>query len=432
MSTGCATRLSLLPLILGLSFFDMRSEAKAEAPSPIDRAGDWPGWRGPTGDGAAVQGERLPLEWSAEPGHERNILWKAEIPGRGHGSPCVIDGRVYLETCDESSGSQSVLAFDATDGRTLWIREVHASGAMRKNERSTGASCTPASDGERVIVAFANSGSIVTTALSSDGDEQWRTTVDDYVIHQGFGASPLLYGELVVVACDHKGGGVIAALDRRTGRVAWSQSRPASPNYSSPIVHRLFGRDQLVMTGCDQVVAYDPRNGEVLWETAGATTECVTTTVTDGERVYSSGGYPRNHVAAIRADGSGRIEWENAQRLYVPSLLYRDGHLYAVLDAGIAICWNSATGEERWKHRLGGTFSSSPLLVGDIVLSTDESGKSHLFQANPEQFISLGENMLGDECFASPALCGGRLFMRVATHSGDQRQEWLVCVGEQP
>ena len=186
------------------------------------------------------------------------------------------------------------------------------------------------------------------------------------------------------------------------------------------------------MTGCDQVVAYDPRNGEVLWETAGATTECVTTTVTDGERVYSSGGYPRNHVAAIRADGSGRIEWENAQRLYVPSLLYRDGHLYAVLDAGIAICWNAATGEERWKHRLGGTFSSSPLLVGDIVLSTDESGKSHLFQANPEQFISLGENMLGDECFASPALCGGRLFMRVATHSGDERREWLVCVGEQP
>jgi outer membrane protein assembly factor BamB len=405
----------------------LTSDPTGAAPSP--RADEWPGWRGPARDGVAAEGEAVPLEWSEEPGRERNVLWSADVPGRGHGSPSVAGGRVYLATCDETSGSQSVLAIDASDGRRLWLREIHASGAMRKNERSTGASCTPACDGERVVVAFPNSGGIVATALSLDGERLWQTRVGDYVIHQGYGASPLVHGGLVIVACDNKGGGTLAALDRRTGAIAWRRERPATPNYSSPVVHRLFGRDQLVMTGCDRVAAYDPLTGETLWETAGATTECVTTTVTDGERVYSSGGYPKNHVAAIRADGSGRVEWENAQRLYVPSLLYRAGHLYAVLDAGIAICWNAATGEERWKQRLGGGFSSSPILVGDVVLATDEAGRTHLFRADPERFTSLGENLLGDECFASPAVCGGRLYMRVATHDGDTRRERLVCIG---
>jgi outer membrane protein assembly factor BamB len=178
------------------------------------------------------------------------------------------------------------------------------------------------------------------------------------------------------------------------------------------------------------VVSYDPTTGEVIWEIAGATTECVTTTVTDGERVYSSGGYPRNHVAAIRADGSGTIAWDIGQRLYVPSMIYHDGHLYAVLDAGIAVCWNSATGEERWKERLGGTFSASPVLVGDTILATSESGQSHLFRATPDRFEALGQNQLGDEVFASPAACGGRLYFRVADHDGDLRQERLICLGE--
>jgi outer membrane protein assembly factor BamB len=394
--------------------------------------GDWPAWRGPARDGVAAADETVPLVWSEEPGRERNILWSADVPGRGHGSPCVAGGRVYLATCDEASGSQSVIAFDASDGRRLWLREIHTSGAMRKNERSTGASCTPACDGERVMVAFPNDGAIVATALSLDGGQRWQTKVGDYVIHQGYGASPLVHGGLVIVSCDNKGGGSLVALDRRTGAEAWRRRRPATPNYSSPVVHRLFGRDQLVMTGCDRVAAYDPLTGETLWEIAGATTECVTTTVTDGERIYSSGGYPRNHVAAIRADGSGRVEWENAQRLYVPSLLHHAGHLYAVLDAGIAICWNAATGEERWKQRLGGGFSSSPVLVGDVILATDEAGRTHLFRADPERFTPLGENTLGDECFASPAVCGGRLFMRVATHDGDTRREKLVCIGARP
>ncbi|MBL6830987.1 MAG: PQQ-binding-like beta-propeller repeat protein, partial [Pirellulales bacterium] len=350
--------------------------------------------------------------------------------GRGHGSPCVSGDAIYLATCDEGDGSQSVLAFDRSSGSLLWQQQVHATGGMRKNERSTAASSTLACDGQAVYVAFPNADRLVATAITIDGRQLWQTTISDYVIHQGYGASPLLYADTVIVAADNKSGGAIAALSRSTGEIVWRVPRPKTPNYPSPIVHRLFGRDQLIMTGCDKVVSYDPASGDVLWEIEGATTECVTTTVTDGQRVYSSGGYPRNHVAAIRADGSGSIDWDIGQRLYVPSMIYRDGHLYAVLDAGIAVCWNAATGEEQWKQRLGGTFSSSPVLVGDTILATSEAGLSHLFRASPDRFESLGENPLGDEVFASPAVCEGRIYFRVADFEGDIRRERLVCVGE--
>ncbi|MFM8890448.1 MAG: PQQ-binding-like beta-propeller repeat protein [Planctomycetia bacterium] len=387
-------------------------------------ARDWPWWRGPTHDGHAAAGESPPLEWS----DTRNVRWSVPVPGRGSSSPTVVGDRVYLTTCDEAVGSQSVLAFDRGSGAPVWTTMVHEQGAMRKNERSTGASGSVTCDGERLFVAFPTSGAVFVTALSLAGEEIWRRRLCDYQIHQGYGASPLLHGDTVIVVADHKGGGTVAALDRRTGALVWKQPRPPVPNYSSPVVYRLFGREQLILIGCDKVASHDPATGAVLWEREGATTECVTTPVTDGERIFTSGGYPRNHVSAVRADGSARIEWENDQRDYVPSMLVREGHLYAVLDAGVAVCWESATGVQKWKQRLGGNFSGSPVLVGDRILATSESGETHVFLARPDRFESLAVNKLGDEAFASPAVCGDRIYLRVASGTGAERRERLVCV----
>lgn len=392
---------------------------------------DWPWWRGPHHSGEAPKGSNPPQTWS----NENNVRWSVDIPGRGHGSPTVVGEHVYLASCDESLGSQSIYAFDRTNGKIIWSKKIHESGAMRKNERSTGASSTIACDGQRLFINFLNSDAVFTTALSRSGEQLWQTKLTDYVIHQGYGSSPCLYRETVIVSGDNKAGGAVAALDRKTGAVVWKRTRPATPNYASPVVHMLNGQDQLILTGCDLVSSYDPHTGETLWERKGATTECVTTTVSDGHRIFSSGGYPRNHVAAIRADGSGTIDWENEQRLYVPSLLYRDGFLYAVLDAGIAICWKSETGEEQWKSRLGGNFSASPVLVGDMIFATSETGQTHILRANPERFESIAINTLGEEAFATPAICGDQIFFRVAFMKENLRQEKLVCVGlqdEQP
>ncbi len=418
------SRLSLPGLLLALC-----ASAGGQADDSIAVAEtDWPWWRGTKRDGTAAENQKPPLSWSAT----ENVVWKAEIPGRGHGSPAVFGEHVYLAACDEPTGGQSVLCLDRATGRRVWECEVHHGGAMRKNAKSSGASTTPACDGERVFVNFPNKDAVITTALSLEGKILWQTKISDYVIHQGYGSSPAPYGSLVLVSADHHGGGVIAGLDRKTGQVTWRHERPKAPNYSSPVILRADGRDQLLMTGCDLVSSFEPMTGKVLWETAGATTECVTSTVTDGTHVFSSGGYPRNHLAAVRADGSGKIAWETKDRVYVPSLLVRDGHLYGVLDAGVAACWACDTGREMWKSRLGGTFSSSPVRVGDRIYATSEAGETFIFRASPEKFSPLATCKLGDEVFATPAICGGRIYMRVAQKIDGRRQEMLFCLGEKP
>ncbi len=405
------------------------STGVAESPSsavPGITARDWPSWRGPTHDGHAAAGQRVPTTWS----DTQNVVWSADVPGRGSSSPTVVGDRVYLTTCDEAAGSQSVLAFDRIDGRHAWTRRVHASGAMWKNERSTGASSSVACDGERLFVVFPTSGSVVVTALSLGGEQVWQVTLCDYLIHQGYGASPFIHGDTVIVCADHRGGGALAALDRRTGAVVWKRERPPAPNYSSPIVFRLLGRDQLILTGCDKVISCDPATGTTLWERDGATTECVTTPVTDGTRIFTSGGYPKNHVSAVRADGSATIDWENGEREYVPSMIFHEGHLYGVLDAGIAVCWNAATGEKQWKARLGGNFSASPVFLDGRVYATNEAGETHVFRARPDRLETLGVNKLGDEAFATLAICGDRMYFRVASLRDGTRRERLVCVAE--
>ena len=323
-------------------------------------AADWPWWRGPNRNGVANPDQAPPTEWSAT----QNVAWKSAVNGRGHSSPTVVGEHVYLATADEEQETQSVLCYDRETGQQLWQTVVHRGGLMRKNEKSTAASSTVACDGESVFINFANSDAVYVTALNLEGEQIWQTKICDYTIHQGYGASPAIYQSLVIASADSHAGGVLAALDRKTGAIVWKRDRPKEPNYTSPIILNAAGRDQLLLTGCDLFSSFDPLSGKTLWEIEGATTECVTSTVTDGKRVFSSGGYPKNHLAAVLADGSGEIVWETRDRVYVPSLLARDGYLFGVLDAGVAVCWKSDTGEQQWKKRLGGEFSASPVLGG--------------------------------------------------------------------
>ncbi len=399
--------------------------ARGENPLVVHR-NDWPWWRGPRHNGEADPDQKPPTTWS----ETENIVWQSPIPGRGHGSPIVVGDAVFLPTSDESSGSQSVLCFDRATGKERWRREVHPDGGMRKNAKSTAASSTIACDGERLYINFPNRDAVYTTALSLDGHPVWQTKISDYVIHQGYGSSPFLYRHLVLVSADNKGGGAIAGLDRKTGEIVWRKERPATPNYPSPIVLHVAGRDQLLMTGCDLVSSFDPLTGDKLWEIPGATTECVTSTVTDGTHIFTSGGYPKNHMSGVVADGSGKIAWENGDRVYVPSFVIRDGYLYGVMDAGVAACWKSDTGKEVWKARLKGNFTSSPVLVGDVIYASNESGETFLFAATPEEYRPLGANRLGDAMFATPTICGGRIYLRVVKHEGDQPREYLYCVGK--
>lgn len=388
---------------------------------------DWPWWRGPERNGVANPDQNPPISWS----DTENVIWKSPIPGRGHSSPTIVGNRIFLATADEKEETQSVLCYDRKTGKQLWQTVVHRGGLMQKNAKSSGASATVACDGDRVFIDFANRGAVYVTALSLDGKQLWQTRIADYIIHQGYGASPTVYQSLVIAAADSHAGGVIAGLDRTTGEIKWKHDRPKVPNYPSPVVLKVAGRDQLLMTGCNLLSSFDPLTGSTLWEVKGATTECVTSTVTDGTRIFSSGGYPKNHLSAVAADGSGKIVWENKDRVYVPSLLERDGYLFGVLDAGMAACWKSDTGEQKWKKRLSGEFSASPVLVGDKIYATNEVGDTFIYRANPEKFEQIAVNKLGEQAMATPTICGGRIYARVVVEEDGKRQEMLYCLGKQ-
>lgn len=395
------------------------------ASGAVDPAADWPGWRGPTRDGIAASGQNPPVQWSETEG----VLWKSPIPGRGHGSPTVVGGHVYLATADPAKRTQSVLSLDRHTGKIVWQTEVHGSLAdPGKHANSSAASSTIASDGERLFINFLNGGAVHTTALDLNGKVLWQRKICEYLTHQGFASSPFVHESLVLISADNKGGGAIAGLDRKSGRIAWSESRPKLHNYTSPSVVQAGGRAQMVMAGCNLITCLDPLTGKKLWESAGSTEECVGSVVTDGERVFASGGYPKNHTVAMLADGSGAIAWQNNARVYVPSMIAKAGHLYAVMDAGLAVCWKSDTGEELWKERLGGDFFASPVMVGDRIYASNLGGKTFVFEATPKSFKILGQNQLGNEVYSSPVVCGSRVYLRVAQR-GEQRQEFLYCIG---
>ncbi|WLD11111.1 PQQ-binding-like beta-propeller repeat protein [Planctellipticum variicoloris] len=406
------------------------SAADLKTPEPVTVGPrDWPWWRGPLRNGIASSEQTPPLKWS----ETENVVWKTPVPGRSHGSPIVVGDQVVLAVAEPDREIQSVVCLNRNSGQVLWQTVVHEKGfeqTGKPNAKSSLASSTLACDGQRFFVNFLNAGAIYTTALDRQGKRLWQTKVSDYVLHQGFGSSPAVYESLVIVSADNKGTGAIVGLERATGKEVWRHERPKLPNYTSPIILTIGGRDQVLLTGCDLVTSLDPLTGKTLWEVEGSTTECVTSTVTDGARIFTSGGYPKNHLSAVLADGSGKLTWENNTRVYVPSMLVRDGHLYAILDAGVAMCWNSATGEEVWKGRLGGTFSSSPVLVGEHILATNEAGRTYVFKATPAAFELVGENQLGTEVFATPTVCGGRIYHRVAVQQGEERQEFVYCLGK--
>ncbi len=409
------------PALITLSFL-LGSLAAPAAPST-----DWPAWRGPTADGHAAAGQTVPVKWT----ETENVVWRAPIRGRGHSTPIVVGNHVYVTSADETKQEQFVLCFDRATGKPLWETVVHRGPLDTIGHRNTSqASGSVTWDGERLYVNFLHDKAIHATALDPSGKILWQQRVSGYVPHQGFGSSPVVHETVLLVAADHKGGGKLVGLDKRTGKIIWQQDRPKVANYPTPAILKVAGRTQAILGGCGLVASFDPLTGKKLWEIEGSTDETVVMAVTDGKRVFVSGGYPKNNMTAVEADGSGRIAWQNNVRLYVPSMLVRDGYLFAMLDTGQAVCWQADTGEEVWREKVDKDYYASPVLVGDRFYATSLRGVTSVFEASAQKFGKLlSQNQLGDEALASPAICGNRIYLRSAK-KGDVRQEYLWCIGE--
>jgi outer membrane protein assembly factor BamB len=388
---------------------------------------DWPTWRGPTLNNIAPSGSSVPSTFS----ETQNVIWKTNIPGRGASSPIVIGDKVILTTANEVEMTQLVICLSRSTGQQLWQTEVHRGTFTPKiHKKNTHATPTPAWDGERLIVSFYNNFKVILSALDLNGKILWTKDTGEYRDQYQFGyaASPVIYGSNVIVSSEDSNG-YIAAFDRKSGKEVWRTTRSGNSSYSSPIISKAGGHELLILTGNDKVTAYDPKSGNESWVVPGIAKATCGTVVWEGDLIFGSGGYPKKETIAVNAR-TQQVVWRNLDKSYEQSMLAVNGYLYTLNDNGIAICWKASDGEEMWKTRLGGPVSASPILVGDTIVASNEKGQFFIFKANPQRFELISQTQMGDESFASPAISGNLMIIRVASKQGGTRQETVFCIGE--
>jgi outer membrane protein assembly factor BamB len=378
---------------------------------------DWPEFRGPGGQGHAA-GRGVPLEWS----ESRNIAWKSPVRGQGWSSPVVSGGRVWVTTAVDDRGvSLRAIAFDAATGSEVVNVEVFRTRSpAARHPKNSHASPSAVVEGDRVYVHFGTDG---TAALTTSGEVVWKTRFN-YASQHGAGASPILYGDLLILNCDGGDNAFVVALDKRTGKTRWktSRRRPWDQAYTTPLVIRAGDRDQLVSVGAYRATAYDPESGKEIWRVSyGDGFSNVPRPVYGHGLVYIATGFHQPAILAVRPDGAGdvtktHVAWalQRAAPL-TPSPLLVGDELYLVTDAGIASCLDARTGAIVWQQRLNGTFSASPVFSDGRIYFLSEDGVSSVI-APGREFRPLASNALDGSTLASMAVAGGSIYIRSATH----------------
>jgi outer membrane protein assembly factor BamB len=380
-------------------------------------AQEWPAFRGPGGQGHST-GTGLPIEWS----ETRHVAWKSAIKGLGWSSPVVANGRVWITTAVEDRGvSLRALAFDAATGREVVNVEVfHIAGSRDINPKNSWASPTPIVEDDRVYVHFGADG---TAALTTDGTVLW-TRRFDYESQHGAGGSPVLHGDLLIFSCDGSDAAFVIALDKHTGRQKWRTNRrqPADQAYTTPLVIRVNGRDQLISAGAFRAVAYDPTSGDEIWRVSYADGfSNVPRPIFAHGLVYIATGFQQPAIVAVRPDGRGdvtrtHVSWTLKRGApLTPSPLVVGDEFYVVTDGGIASCLDARTGAVIWQQRLGGTYSASPIAADGRIYFASEQGVTTVIRPGRE-FRRLAANRLDGGLLASIAVADGAFFLRSDSH----------------
>jgi outer membrane protein assembly factor BamB len=399
----------------GVAFFLFATGVSAE---------QWPGWRGPRGDGTSLE-VNVPIRWSTTD----NVCWKVPIPGKAHSSPIVWNERVFLTTCLEQEEKRMLLCLNRSDGKLLWQREVLKAKLERKHNLNSFSSATPATDGKHVWVTFLEDPDIQVACYDFDGNKVWQRSPGEFHSIQGFCSSPVLYKDLVILNGDQDAEAWIVALDKATGGERWRADRPnRTRSYCTPLIIDAAGKKQLVLTGSKCIASYDPDTGKQIWIIDGPTEQFVSSMVFTDNVLFLTAGYPTYHLMGIRPDGDGNVTkthivWHDRQAAdYVPSPIAYHKYFFFVNDNGVAAgCIAAQTGERLWTQRLGRHHSASPVSAGGNLYFLDDDGSTFVIKAGPK-FELVNRNALGEECYASPAISRGQIFIRALQH--------LYCIGQ--
>lgn len=398
-------------------------------------AGNWPQFRGPTGQGLSSE-SALPLQWSPT----NNIQWKSEIPGESWSSPIVWGNRVFVTTATENGESCRVLALELKTGRIVWNNEVFRQVPRRKEGRNSYATPTPATDGKYVYACFGD-GSFA--ALNFKGEVIWTNRDYKFYGQHGLGTSPILHDGLLIMARDGSSDGenkklgwqipwdqsYVLALDAKTGKERWKGKRGLSRiSHGVPCIWEHDGKVQVVSEAGDVVQGFDFKSGERIWSSVVTGEGKVPSVVTGDGLVFTSGGWGgKESIKAFKLGGQGDLQesnlvWEQKKGMpKVPSMIYVKPHLFAITDGGVASCLKAATGELVWQERVGGNFSASPVSAAGRIYFVGDNGETTVIAAGPE-FKVLAKNAISEKLQASPAISQGRIFIRTDKN--------LFCIGE--
>ena len=361
------------------------------------------------------------MQWSAT----ENIAWRTPLPGEGHASPIVWGGKVFTVAAD--GDARLLLCLDRKTGAILWQTTVVQCAAERIHKLNSRASSTPATDGERVFTVFLDNKEVVVAAHDFAGKQLWIKRPGTFASVHGFCSTPILHKDKVIVNCDHDGDGYIVAFARDDGRELWRIARPnKTRSYCAPLIVEAAGRVQMVLSGTKCVTSYDPDTGALLWIIDGPTEQFVASPVFNARAnlFFVTGGFPDHHILAIRPDGTGNvtqthIAWRTNRGVsYVPSPISEGDYFLVTSDSGVAFCFEAATGNVQWQERLGEQHASLVSANG-LVYFLNDRGEMNVIRPGPK-FDLVARNVIGERCFASPALSDGQLFLRT--------EKALVCI----
>lgn len=448
-------------------------------------AEDWSQFRGPNGSGVSTS-KGLPTEF----GPKKNVIWKTDLPP-GHSSPVVTRDHVFVT--GHNNSKLLVICLDRQTGKILWQREVPRSREGRLQNVNGPASPSPVTDGSNVYVFFQDFGML---SYDSAGKERWKLPLGPFNMFYGFGASPILVDDKVILPVDQDNpNSYLIAVDKDSGRVRWKVERPVViSGYSTPIVYQPSqGPKQIIIPESFQLSAYSAEDGKRVWWVRGLACEMKSIASHDSEYLYINGwGFPQNQpgqqiktisfaealtrydkdgdrqiaksetagseqmdrmlnaafeafdldrneklndkdwevframmasengLLAVKLGGQGdqtatAIRWRYQKPVpQVPSTLLYKGVLYMINDSGILISFDPATGNVLKQGRLHGAidkYFSSPVAADDKVFLIGQGGQVSVLKAAGEWEV-LAVNELDDECFATPAIADGRIYIR--------------------
>lgn len=395
-----------------------------------DTPGLWNRFRGNNGRGV-VSTCRVPLPWK-----KSDVAWEIRPPGIGNGSPMVHGDRIFLMSADPDSAERYLLAYHRRTGKELW-RKTYPSQPHHLHSRSSYASCTPCVSAEAVYFTWATPGNVVLMALSHSGEKLWSKDLGPYVSQHGYGASPALIGNKVILFNSQQadqlrpgmqpGESRVTAFDAATGEVIWKTPRTTTRAcYGLPALFRdTSGEEALLFSNTgDGLFALSLETGKPLWNKKVFAKRCVSCPLVVGDLAIGTegSGGGGNILYAVDLKGNHDVKIKIIRSApYVPTPVASGDLLFLWDDRGIVTCVRLPSGEVVWSNRISGNVSTSPVIAGDKVLGIAEDGTVTILAAS-EAFRELGSIKLGDTTRATPFVADDYLLLRTNSK--------LICVGK--